>query len=94
MIVATPEVGRRLYSNDGQVFRDGDVTIYAQSYLPEGAALTSTALAVTFVASAGNISVCVSDVDSGYVFWKEDGLSVSEAAALTAESIARFSEYH
>ena len=90
MMVATTPGGVRFYSNDGQVFYDGEVTIYSPGWLPEGSVLSSTKLNVSLVHADGRASVSACDLTSGYVFAARSNLTVPEAVELVAEMVEKF----
>lgn len=91
MIVATTPDGGRFYSNDAQLFSDGEVTIYSPQWLPKDSALTSTELSVTMVYADNSVSMQVRDVDSGHIFWSRDGLSTFEALELAEKAFDEYS---
>ena len=91
MIVATVPDGGRFYSNDAQLFSDGETTIYSPNWLPANTVLTSTELGVWIAGTPGNVSVQVVDVSSGYVFWEKDGLTAAEALELAVKAFDEYS---
>lgn len=90
MIVATLPDGVRFYSNDGQLFSDGEVTIYSPGFLPVETTLTSTTLRVQLTVTAAGVSVAATDADSGYLLWSKDDLTVPEAFALVEQAVYEY----
>jgi hypothetical protein len=90
MIVATPPGGARFYSNDGQLFCDGEVTIYSPRWLPEDTVLTSTEVGVWMAKTATGVAVTVVDVSSGHVFVERDGLTINEAGELAMTAFEQY----
>lgn len=92
MIVASPPGGAQFFSNDGQLFCDGDVTIYSPAFLPEDTVLTSTTLrvALTVTPAPKGVSVQVTDADSGYRLWERSGLTLEEAYVLMEKAIDEY----
>lgn len=91
MMVATTPDGVRFYSNDAQLFSDGEVTIYSPQWLPAESALSSTELGVTLTYRRSAVSVQVTDMASGYVFLSREGLTVAEALDLAEQSLDKYS---
>lgn len=89
MIVATPPGGASFYSNDGQLFSDGDVTIYSPAFLPDDTELSSTKPGVWISPEGGSIRAQVVDIDSGSVLWDRDGLSLDEAFEMVRDAVDR-----
>lgn len=92
MIVATTQDGVQFYSNDAQLFSDGEVTIYSPASLPDDVELASTELRVSVTHTKGMCTVQVSDATSGYVFKTVDDLSVAEAGEYVQWAIIEFAE--
>lgn len=91
MIVATTPDGVQFYSNDGQQFSDGEITIYSPQFLPPETKLTSTRLRVTITRQRTGVLVEADDADCGGAFWSEDVPTPFEAGQL---SVWLFTEFY
>ena len=90
MIVATLPGGAQYYSNDGQLFRYGDKTIYSPGFLPVDTTLSSTTLRVCMTVTTAGTTVTVTDADSGYLLRSKDGLTVPEAFELMGRAVDEY----
>lgn len=90
MIVATTSDDVQFYSNDGQLFSDGEVTIYSPACLPRESRLTSNNLRVCTTRNRNGITVQATDADSGHVFWTEEVPSAFEAGQLSVWLFVEF----
>jgi hypothetical protein len=90
MIVATTNDDVSFYSNDGQLFSDGEVTIYSPASLPKEVKITSNNLRVCTTRNRNGITVTATDADSGWVFWTEDVPSTFEAGQLSVWLFLQF----